>query len=116
MALQSGAVQPLSALAGTSVHAIAGIGNPERFFNMLRAHGIEVTGHPLDDHARLQAADIAFADDRPVLMTEKDAVKCNALAGSRHWYVPVAASFRDAESQALLDIVTQAVQKRATSA
>jgi len=111
-----GAVKALDEFAGDSVHAVAGIGNPDRFFNMLRAHGIEVAGHPLPDHARLQAGDISFADDRPVLMTEKDAVKCHGIAGPRHWYVPVSASFEDGESNALLDIVTRAVGKRAASA
>jgi tetraacyldisaccharide 4'-kinase len=103
----------LDAFAGSSVHAVAGIGNPQRFFNMLRAHGIEVVGHPLPDHAHLQAADIFFADERPVLMTEKDAVKCGAIAGPHHWYVPVTASFDGGQSNVLLGIVTQAIQKRA---
>jgi tetraacyldisaccharide 4'-kinase len=112
VALLDGAAKPLNGLAGTSVHAIAGIGNPERFFNMLRAHGIVVTGHPLADHARLQPKDIAFADDRPVLMTEKDAVKCATIADRRHWYVPVNACFDGGESTMLLDIVTQCIAKR----
>jgi tetraacyldisaccharide 4'-kinase len=107
-----GTDKALDAFAGSSVHAVAGIGNPERFFNMLRAHGIEVTGHPLPDHARLQAADISFADERPVLMTEKDAVKCARIAGPRHWYVPVAASFGGGEAEGLLDVVTRAIQQR----
>jgi tetraacyldisaccharide 4'-kinase len=98
------------------VHAVAAIGNPERFFNMLRAHGIEVAGHPLPDHARLQPADISFSDQRPVLMTEKDAVKCERIAGPLHWYVPVTASFNGRESKVLLDIVTQAIQRRAARA
>ena len=102
----------LDAFAGRSVHAIAGIGNPERFFNMLRAHGIEVLGHPLPDHAHLQSGDISFADERPVLMTEKDAVKCAGIAGPQHWYVPVTANFDGGESNVLLDIVTRAIQKR----
>jgi len=108
--------RPLDDFVGRSVHAIAGIGNPERFFNMLRAHGIEVAGHPLPDHARLRAADISFADERPVLMTEKDAVKCTGIAGPRHWYVPVTASFDGNESKLLLDIVTRAIEKRAACA
>ncbi len=116
LTLIGGAARTLDEFAGRSVHAIAGIGNPERFFNMLRSHGIEVSGHPLPDHARLQAADISFADSRPVLMTEKDAVKCASIAGPQHWYVPVTASFDGGESQALLDIVTQAIHKRATGA
>jgi tetraacyldisaccharide 4'-kinase len=113
LSLIGGAVNALDEFAGRSVHAIAGIGNPERFFNMLRAHGIEVIGHPLPDHAHLQAADISFADERPVLMTEKDAVKCAGIAGPHHWYVPVTASFDGGESNVLLDIVTQAIHRRA---
>jgi tetraacyldisaccharide 4'-kinase len=111
-----GAATALDEFAGRSVHAVAAIGNPERFFNMLRAHGIEVVGHPLPDHARLQAADISFSDQRPVLMTEKDAVKCERIAGPLHWYVPVTASFNGRESKVLLDIVTQAIQRRAARA
>jgi tetraacyldisaccharide 4'-kinase len=107
-----GAVKALDAFAGSSVHAIAGIGNPERFFNMLRAHGIEVSGRALQDHARLRSADISFADGRPVLMTEKDAVKCASIAGPHHWYVPVTASFGGGEADVLLDVVTRAIQKR----
>jgi tetraacyldisaccharide 4'-kinase len=110
--LAGGAMKRLEEFAGHSVHAVAGIGNPERFFNMLRARGIEVTGHPLPDHAHIQAADISFADARPVLMTEKDAVKCESLAGPQHWYVPVTASFAVPESDALLGIVTQAIRTR----
>jgi tetraacyldisaccharide 4'-kinase len=106
------AAKPLDEFAGRSVHAVAGIGNPERFFNMLRAHGIEVVGHPLPDHVRLQIADIFFADEHPVLMTEKDAVKCAGIAGTQHWYVPVTASFDGNESKLLLDIVTQAIHTR----
>jgi tetraacyldisaccharide 4'-kinase len=113
LSLIGGVVRALDEFAGQSVHAVAGIGNPERFFNMLRAHGIEVAGHPLPDHAHLRVADISFADERPVLMTEKDAVKCAGIAGPHHWYVPVSASFDGGESNVLLDIVTQAIQKRA---
>jgi tetraacyldisaccharide 4'-kinase len=116
LSLIGGAVKALDEFAGRSVHAVAGIGNPERFFNLLRAHGIEVIGHPLPDHAHLRAADISFTDERPVLMTEKDAVKCDGIAGSHHWYVPVTASFSGGESNALLDIVTEAIHRRAVRA
>jgi tetraacyldisaccharide 4'-kinase len=116
LSLVGGVARSLDEFAGRSVHAIAGIGNPERFFNMLRAHGIEVAGHPLPDHAQLQATDISFDDQRPVLMTEKDAVKCQRFAGPHHWYVPVTASFDGGESNVLLDIVTQAIAKRTARA
>jgi len=112
VAVDCGRVMPLQTFAGKAVHAIAGIGNPERFFNMLRAHGIEVIGHPLADHARMRSQDIVFADDKPVLMTEKDAVKCKGLADERHWYVPVSAYFDAGESTTLLDIVTQRIAMR----
>jgi tetraacyldisaccharide 4'-kinase len=102
----------LSAFAGQSVHAVAAIGNPQRFFDMLRSRAIEVVPHPLPDHAHLRAEDIFFADDRPVLMTEKDAVKCADIAGPQHWYVPVRAVFRADEADALLGIVMQSIQRR----
>jgi tetraacyldisaccharide 4'-kinase len=108
--------KPLDEFAGCEVHAVAGIGNPGRFFNMLRAHGMDVTEHALPDHAKIQLSDISFADGRPVLMTEKDAVKCTAIAGAEHWYVPVDAGFADGDSKLLLDIVTKAIQKRAAPA
>ena len=79
---------------------------------MLRARGIEVIGRPLDDHAVLRQADIEFGDGKPVLMTEKDAVKCTQFAGAGHWYVPVSASFDGGEGTALLDIVVRSIQKR----
>jgi tetraacyldisaccharide 4'-kinase len=112
VALKGGAVQPLGALAGKSVHAVAGIGNPERFFNMLRARGIEVCGRPLADHARLTREDIHFGDGKSVLMTEKDAVKCEGLAGEEHWYVPVTACFDGAESAKLVNTVIERIERR----
>jgi tetraacyldisaccharide 4'-kinase len=112
VALLGGRVSPLAAFAGTAVHAVAGIGNPERFFNMLRAHGIEVEGHPLADHARIAAQDVRFGDDRPVLMTEKDAVKCAGAADERHWYVPVNACFEANESHTLLNVVMHRIANR----
>jgi len=116
LSLIGGAIKTLREFAGHSVHAVAGIGNPERFFNMLRGYGIEVVGHPFPDHARLQAADISFPDGRPVLMTEKDAVKCAGFAGAQHWYVPVTVNFEGGESKLLLDIVTRAMTLRTARA
>jgi tetraacyldisaccharide 4'-kinase len=112
VALGSGESRTLRAFGGHGVHAIAGIGNPERFFNMLRSHGIEVDGRPLDDHVRLRPIDIDFGDAKPVLMTEKDAVKCSGFAGARHWYVPVTSCFDVAESAALLDVVIRKIEQR----
>jgi tetraacyldisaccharide 4'-kinase len=112
VALTGDRMAPLPAFAGLEVHAVAGIGHPERFFNMLRAHGIEVIGHALPDHARLTPEDVDFPDSKPVLMTEKDAVKCRHAADERHWYVPVSAYFEGGESTTLLDIVTDRIAER----
>jgi tetraacyldisaccharide 4'-kinase len=76
---------------GQSVHAVAGIGNPARFFQALQQHGMRVEEHAFPDHHRFQAADIQFGDDRPVFMTEKDAVKCRQFACGKEWVVPVRA-------------------------
>jgi tetraacyldisaccharide 4'-kinase len=70
---------------------VAAIGNPGRFFAGLQARGIDVVAHPFPDHHAFAAADIAFGDDLPVLMTEKDAIKCVAFAGDDVWCVPVSA-------------------------
>lgn len=86
-ALVSGETRPLESFKGARVHAVAAIGHPQQFFAALQQLGIEVAPHPLPDHARLTAADIQFPDDLPVLMTEKDAVKCVRFADQRHWAV-----------------------------
>lgn len=112
VALRGGAVRSLRAFAGTTIHAVAGIGNPERFFNMLRSCGIEVLGRPLADHAQMRPQDIEFGDDKAVFMTEKDAVKCERFAGARHWYVPVNACFETDEADALLDVVLGKIARR----
>lgn len=97
--------RPLEEFAGRRVHAVAGIGNPGRFFDSLRQHGIEVIEHAFTDHHALTRADLDFADALPILMTEKDAVKCRSFADSRCWKVPVSAelpgSFFDAIDQRL---------------
>ncbi len=77
--------------APKEVHAVAGIGHPERFFSMLRAKGFRVKQHPFRDHARFRKSDLEFGDDLPTIMTEKDAVKCEHLGLRKCWYVPVSA-------------------------
>jgi len=88
---------------GQSVHAVAGIGNPQRFFQMLERAGLHITPHPFPDHHRYSAADIDFGDEAPVLMTEKDAVKCRSISDGRHWYIPVAAQLPDEFGQQLIN-------------
>jgi tetraacyldisaccharide 4'-kinase len=87
--LNGSLTRPVADFAGTTVHAVAAIGNPERFFAMLRDADIQVLEHAWPDHAALALADLSFADDFVVLMTEKDAVKIGSHAGDRYWCVPV---------------------------
>lgn len=73
------------------VHALAGIGHPPRFFATLEVLGVDHDAHPLPDHHRYTAGDLRFADNRPVVMTAKDAVKCRRFANERCWALDVEA-------------------------
>ncbi len=94
-------------LAGQSVHAVAGIGNPERFFDLLERAGIQVKRHPLPDHADISISpqDLTFDDDLPVVMTAKDAVKCQFPEAGRCWCVDVEVEFEGREGESLLQLV-----------
>jgi tetraacyldisaccharide 4'-kinase len=83
--------QPLKAFAGQKVHAVAGIGDPKRFFLQLGAAGVKVQPHPFPDHHAFKPRDLEFGDDLPVLMTEKDAVKLRSAARPNWWVLPVTA-------------------------
>lgn len=96
---------PLAHFAGQRVHAVAGIGNPRRFFELLVSHGLDAIEHPFPDHHPFCAEDIDFADELPVLMTEKDAVKCQAFAAAHHWYLPVDAQLDERVPQILLRLI-----------
>ena len=82
---------PLDAFRGAPVHALCGIGHPERFFRTLESRGLTIVRHPFPDHHPFRETEIAFPGAAPILMTEKDAVKCERFADVRHWYVPVEA-------------------------
>ena len=81
--------RPIERFGGTTVHGIAAIGNPTRFFDMLRSHDIQVIEHRLPDHSAIDMASLSFGDDFDILMTEKDAVKMESRVSDRFWYVPV---------------------------
>ncbi|GMQ88712.1 MAG: tetraacyldisaccharide 4'-kinase [Gammaproteobacteria bacterium] len=81
----------LASFCGHSLHAVAGIGNPERFFTTLRAAGLRIQAHPFADHHPFSPADLEFGDSNPVLMTEKDALKCEQFAQHNWWFVPIEA-------------------------
>ncbi len=77
-------------LAGLRLHAVAGIGEPQRFFDHLAGMGLRFAAHAFADHHRYVAADLAFDGDA-ILTTEKDAVKFAALAALPVWVLPVTA-------------------------
>ena len=77
--------EPAAAFAGKSVHAVAGIGNPQRFFDHLAGLGLATVNHAFPDHHAYAPSDLDFGDCEALLMTEKDAVKCEAFARA-HWY------------------------------
>jgi len=87
--LVSQEILEIDQLVGKTVHAIAGIGNPESFFQQLQTFGVQIIPHSFPDHYYFKAEDICFNDDLPVVMTEKDAVKCRMIATAAHWFVPV---------------------------
>jgi tetraacyldisaccharide 4'-kinase len=87
--LNGSLTRPIERFSGTTVHGVAGIGNPTRFFDLLRAHGMQVIEHAFPDHAAIALRDLAFGDDFDILMTEKDAVKLDRHQGDNLWTVPV---------------------------
>lgn len=109
--LQSSELRLLETLQGQQVHVVTGIGNPEGFLNALRQHGIRLDARILSDHAPLTVDDIEFGDALPVLMTEKDAVKCRRFAGARHWAVGAEVLFEEADQARLLQCVQQGLTK-----
>ena len=84
------------------LHAVAGIGNPDHFFEKLIAKGLTFTPHPFSDHHAFQKKDLDFNDDTTILMTEKDAVKCHHFAKNNMWYIPITASINGKLDQLIL--------------
>ncbi len=87
--LNGSLTRPIERFANTTVHGVAAIGNPSRFFDTLRAAGMQVIEHPLPDHVKPSRSDLSFGDDFDVVMTEKDAVKLGSNLSDRYWYIPV---------------------------
>jgi tetraacyldisaccharide 4'-kinase len=99
---QKDARKSLQSFNQTEVHAVAAIGNPTQFFRALRAEGLNLREHVFPDHYVYQSSDFNFGDSLPIMMTEKDAVKCTAFADERFWYLPVTAAVDETFANALL--------------
>lgn len=110
--LRDGLRVPLANFRGRSVHSLAGIGHPEQFFALLAAADMQVEPHPWPDHAALTRRDLQFGDQRPVLMTEKDALRCTGLDLPDHWYVPAHAEFSRAHAADIMRAVEACLTDR----
>lgn len=90
---------------GPRVHVLAGIGQPGQFFESLEKLGFNVQTHVFPDHHQYCAADFSGLRGRPIIMTEKDAVKCRDLAGPQAWYVKISAQLPAVVTGAVVDLV-----------
>lgn len=89
--LRSGEKRPAAEMKGPGLHALAGIGHPQRFFEHLHALGLDFAAHVFPDHHAYWPGDMDWPDADALLMTEKDAVKCAGFADERYWFLPVEA-------------------------
>tara|TARA_R110001592_G_scaffold291131_1_gene560384 strand:+ start:18897 stop:19913 length:1017 start_codon:yes stop_codon:yes gene_type:complete len=97
--------KPLTFFSGRSVHAVAAIGHPERFFTTLSAAGITLETHAFGDHHAYQKSDFEFSQNLPIIMTEKDAVKCELFNLNDAWFLPVSATLNgDLAGQIIKDV------------
>lgn len=94
--LVAGIEHELSSIAGNPVNAVAGIGNPQRFINTLSESGIQARLHAFPDHHAYTATELVFDNVWPVVMTEKDAVKCKTFAQPNWYYLSISANLPDA--------------------
>lgn len=101
--LNGSLTRPIERFAATTVHAVAAIGNPRRFFDLLRAHDIQIIEHEFPDHAVLSRKELEFGDDFEVFMTEKDAVKLGRDTRDNLWYVPVELEMDPVKSAPLIE-------------
>ena len=94
--------KPLSSFKDKTVHAVAGIGNPRRFFELLKSFKINIIEHSFRDHAVFNAEDLNFDDQLEILMTEKDAVKIGKNIDDKFWFIPVEVSMEKSTSADLI--------------
>jgi tetraacyldisaccharide 4'-kinase len=90
------------AVLAQEVHAVAGLAQPEQFFESLIRQGFSVSEHSFADHYNYTAADFSGLQDKPIIMTEKDAVKCRGIAGDNAWYLSIDAQLPAAVTSAVV--------------
>lgn len=87
------------------IHAVAAIGNPQRFFATLKKLGFNIIPHEFEDHHYFKPKDLDFGDELPIVMTAKDAVKCRDFINEKLWYLPVEASLPSSFFEAFDEIL-----------
>lgn len=102
---------PLSRLFAQPVRVVTGIGNPKRFFARLQEEGLRAQYHTFPDHYTFQKNDLCFEDNLPIVMTEKDAVKCQAFDLPNAWYLAIDAQPDEAFTQAFLQRVKELIHE-----
>jgi tetraacyldisaccharide 4'-kinase len=107
--LKDGAVRTLDSFRSKTVHAVAGIGNPQRFFDLLFDAELDVEEHPLEDHAEIGPKQLSFEEPGAVLITEKDAVKCEQLDVDDVWCVVVDLEFDADRTARLMRLVLRGI-------
>jgi len=95
---------------GEPIHAVAGIGNPERFFSQLRSFGLSIWPHSFTDHHRFSQKELDFSIETKIIMTEKDAVKCRDFSDYRFWCMPVTAEIDPQLGEDILEKIHKAAQ------
>jgi len=110
--LNGSLARPLKGFKDTTVHAVAGIGNPKRFFDLLRSYGIQVIEHEFPDHAAISLSELEFGDTFDVFMTEKDAVKLGRHLSDKYWHVPVDLYMDTEQSKSLIEHIASQLQSR----
>lgn len=104
--------KPLTEFKTNNNHALAGIGHPQRFFDLLAKQGLSCQTHPFPDHYLYTKKDIYFKSAQAIFMTEKDAVKCRSFASAQHWFVPVQASVASSFIQQLIALLKTAISSK----
>ena len=111
--LKDGEERTLESFRSKLVHAVAGIGNPQRFFDLLLDAKLDVESHPLEDHAEITLDELTFEEPGAVLITEKDAVKCEHLKANDVWCVVVDFQFDADSTSRLMRMVLRGIGARA---
>ena len=94
-----------------AVHAVAGIGNPSKFFSLLRELGLEPIEHSFPDHYQFTKSDLLFGDNLPIVMTEKDSVRCHDIDIPNLWFLRVESDLPDEFAEKILLLLKQKKEK-----